>query len=65
MSTTTEPSIQPVSLTRKQAAQAYGISTWTVDELIAAGQVAAKRKGRRVLVDAASMRRWYDGLEDA
>lgn len=54
-----------VALTRKEAAATYGVSVWTVDELIAAGTVAAKKKGRRVLVDAESMRAWFDGLDDA
>lgn len=54
-----------VALTRKEAASTYGVSVWTVDELIASGKVAAKRKGRRVLVDAESMRSWYEGLADA
>lgn len=54
-----------VAITRKDAAALYGVSVWTIDELIAAGLVAAKRKGRRVLVDASSMRSWYEGLEDA
>ena len=44
---------------------AYGISTWTVDELIASGQVTAHRLGRRVLVDAEYMRRWYEQLDEA
>lgn len=53
------------ALTRKAAAAEYGISVWTVDELIASGAVSAKRMGRRVLVNAASMQAWFDGLDDA
>ena len=53
------------AMSRKAAAAAYSISTWTVDELIASGQVQAKRAGRRVLVDVESMKAWYKSLADA
>lgn len=65
MSTAAAPAIPKVFLSRKVAAETYAISVWTVDELIAVGQVKAKKKGRRVLVDASSMKAWAEGLEDA
>lgn len=66
MSTAVEKKpVAQVALSRKDAAAAYSISTWTVDELIAAGKVRARREGRRVLVDAESMRAWYEGLDEA
>lgn len=65
MSTASAPEIPKVFLSRREAAEAYSISVWTVDELIAAGEVKAKKKGRRVLVNATSMKTWADGLEDA
>lgn len=57
--------VPKVALSRKEAAAMYSISVWTVDELIAAGKVTARREGRRVLVDAASMLNWYEGLSEA
>ena len=65
MSAQTTRSRTAGALKRKDAAAAYGISVWTVDELIASGAVTAKRMGRRVLVDAASMQAWFDALDDA
>lgn len=62
---TTSTRTREGALSRKAAAAKYGISVWTVDELIASGAISAKRMGRRVLVNAASMQAWYDGLDDA
>lgn len=64
VSMATTPGV-PRALSRKQAAEAYSISVFTVDELIASGQVRAKRLGRRILVDAASMQQWFESLDDA
>lgn len=57
--------VAPVFLRRRQAAEAYGVSVWTIDELIASGEIRAKRMGRRVLVNAASLEAWSDRLADA
>ena len=57
--------VLPVAVTRKDAAAMYGVSVWTIDELIASGSVTARRMGRRVLVDVGSLRTWFDSLDDA
>lgn len=62
MTTATRPR---KALRRKEAAAMYGVSVWTIDELIASGRIRAKRQGRAVLIDAGSMADWYEGLEDA
>lgn len=63
MTTATRP--RKAALSRKEAAALYSVSVWTVDELIAAGTVRAKKVGRRVLVDADSMADWFERLDDA
>lgn len=61
-----QPTALPrVFLSRREAAETYAISVWAVDELVAAGEVRAKRLGRRILVYADSMRAWADRLDDA
>ena len=57
--------VVPVAYSRKDAALALGVSVWTVDELIASGEIEARRHGRRILVSAASMIEWFESLPEA
>lgn len=65
MSASSTTGVEAKFLRRRQAAEAYGVSVWTIDELIASGEIRAKRMGRRVLVNAASLEAWSDRLADA
>ena len=47
-----------------EAAHALGVSRRHISRLIAGGAIQARRAGRRTLVDAASLRRFYEGLPE-
>lgn len=53
---------EPVLLSKRQAAHALAISIWTLDELVRAGQLAAKKLGSRVVFDPDEIRRFADNL---
>lgn len=55
-------------LTRKQAAEACGVSTDTIARAKAAGKLRAKRtasRGGKELYRVADLEAWFDSLEDA
>lgn len=52
-------------VTRAEAAELYGLTTQFVDRLRRADLVRAKKNGRNVLIEVASLDEWVDGLEDA
>jgi len=45
-------------VTRKEAGEALRLSLRTVDKLLATGQIAARRVGRRVLIPQAEIERF-------
>ena len=45
-------------LSRPEAAREIGVSTVTLDKLIARGELEVARSGRRVLVTRSSLERW-------
>lgn len=67
----TRTALAPKWLSRKDAARSYAVSLDTIDELIAAGAVTAKRLdernggARRILVSAASLDAWVESLPEA
>lgn len=57
--------VTPRWLRRTAAAETYGISLDTLDRLRATGQVRAKRNGRAILIEVASLEEWVESLDDA
>jgi excisionase family DNA binding protein len=51
-----------IALSPAAAAAALGLSKRTISRLIAAGTLEARKAGKRTLVDAASLRRYYASL---
>ena len=66
MPTKTDPTgshPKPLLLSRKQtAAVLAGISVWTVDDLVRAGKLTAKKLGARVVFDADEVARFANEL---
>jgi excisionase family DNA binding protein len=55
-------------LSRKQAAEACGVSTDTIARAVKAGHLRAKKtaaRGGKELYRVADLEAWFDGLEDA
>lgn len=55
-------------LSRKQAAEACGVSTDTIARAVKAGHLKAKKtatRGGKELYRVADLEKWFDGLEDA
>jgi len=52
----------PVLLSRKQAAQVLSINIDTLDRLVRAGKISAKKMGRLVKFDAAELQRFANEL---
>lgn len=61
----TSVAVEPKWLSRKDAVAAYAIGLTTLDELIASGEVLARKNGRRTLVNVASLSAWVEGLPEA
>jgi excisionase family DNA binding protein len=55
----------PVAYSREEAAKACGLSLDTIRRAINAGDLRAKRAGRRIVVPEESLRDWLKGLPDA
>ncbi len=47
-----------------EAAQRLGVSTRTIRRLVATGALQARRMGKLAMIDAASLRRFYEGLPE-
>jgi len=60
MSTHEKKSYSPQS-----AADAVDVSKSTIERAIKAGDLRAKKNGRRYLITSAALDAWLDGLEDA
>jgi excisionase family DNA binding protein len=52
-------------VTREEAAEALRLSLRTVDKLLAAGQILARRVGRRVLIPRTEIERFARGTTGA
>jgi hypothetical protein len=55
------PSLEPLLLSRRQAAVMLGISARSLDYLVANKQLAVRRIGRRVMVSMIELRRFSRG----
>lgn len=57
--------MQELVVTREEAAEALRLSLRTVDKLLAAGQILARRVGRRVLIPRTEIERFARGTHGA
>jgi len=48
----------------QEAAAATSLSHDVIEKAVRAGELPAKRRGRRILIPAGDLERWLDGLED-
>jgi excisionase family DNA binding protein len=51
-----------IALSRETTARALEVSTRHVSRLIASGKLIARKEGRRTLIDAESVRKYYASL---
>ena len=62
-------SLEPMFLTREQAAQVAGVSLDTIKRAIGKGALRAKRTGAdgggKYLITREALMEWFDGLVDA
>lgn len=54
--------LQPLAVTRQQAAQMLNISVTEIDDERRAGRLVARKHGRKVLIPMAELQRWVDAL---
>jgi excisionase family DNA binding protein len=54
--------IEPISYRPADAAAVLGLSRRTLTRLIAEGRVVARRAGARTLIDAASVKTYFESL---
>lgn len=52
----------PIGLPRPQAAALVGLSDRELKRAIDDGEIQARYRGRKCLVDYADLREWFDGL---
>ena len=57
--------MEPILVSRKDAAALLGLSLRTVDNLLAQGQLAARKIGRRTLILRSALERFAQGRETA
>jgi Helix-turn-helix domain len=57
--------IEPIALSQRDAAAPIGVSLQTMARLVRSRKVAARKAGKRILIDAASLRAFYEGLPEA
>ena len=55
----------PITVRRREAAAMLGIGTSLLDELIASGQVSAKKSGKNLLIVVASLEEYVSKLPPA
>jgi excisionase family DNA binding protein len=58
-------SVEPLSVRRKTAASMLGIGTTKLDELIGAGQIAAVKSGKVLLIPVAGLKQYLASLPAA
>jgi excisionase family DNA binding protein len=54
--------IEPLALSPAEAAAYLGVSQKTISRLIARGELSARKLGRMVLIDAATVKSFYGSL---
>ena len=54
--------LEPLAVTRHQAAEMLGISVTEVDDERRAGRLVARKHGRKVLIPTVELRRWVEAL---
>ena len=54
--------LEPIALSPRDAAQFVSISKRTISRLISSRKVAARKDGKRTLVDVASLKAYYESL---
>jgi excisionase family DNA binding protein len=54
--------LEPLAVTRQQAAQMLNISVTEIDDERRSGRLQARRHGRKVLIPVAELRRWVEAL---
>lgn len=52
----------PLSLSVRDAALVTSLSEYEIRELVNAGTLPARRRGRRILIDYAALQEWYRSL---
>lgn len=62
LSDTTRSGIDPIFISVKQAAEALGLTPWSVYQLADQGAIETRYKGRRRLVVVESLRSYAAGL---
>jgi excisionase family DNA binding protein len=55
----------PITVRRREAAAMLGIGTSLIDELIASGQISAKKSGKNLLIVVASLEEYIAKLPPA
>jgi excisionase family DNA binding protein len=55
----------PLRVSIGEAAQATGLSQWSIKQLLRQGKLRAKKHGRRTLIDYVSLKSYVDNLPDA
>ena len=53
---------EPFAVSRHQAARLVNVSVTEIDDERRAGRLAAKKHGRKVLIEVAELRRWVAAL---
>ena len=54
--------LKPIAVRRRVAAAAIGEGVSKLDELIATGQIEARKSGKNLLIIVASLERYVEGL---
>lgn len=54
----------PLSLSVRDAAALTSLSEYEIRELVNAGTIAARRRGRRVLIDYSALVAWFRSLPE-
>jgi len=62
---TTRPTVEPLAVKSKTAAAMLGLSTTTIDTLVAKGELQARRAGKVRLILTSSIRDYLEKLPDA
>ncbi|MDE1673740.1 MULTISPECIES: helix-turn-helix domain-containing protein [Nocardia] len=61
----TDSGPRQISYSPKQLADATGLAEYTIQRLVREGQLAARKYGRKLLIDAESARLWVESLPSA
>jgi excisionase family DNA binding protein len=58
----TSPHQDSLSLSVRQASLLTSLSEWDIRELVNKGEIQARRRGRRILIDHAALVTWFRSL---